>query len=60
MSDVVSKARFTIVFSELNKLLDEDIPLEQIWVCAYKMLSQVDELKKCYNKEIVYTKLAKL
>jgi len=54
MSDVVSKARFTIVFSELNKLLDEDIPLEQIWFCAYNILSQVDELKNCYNKDRRY------
>ena len=51
MSDIVSKARFTIVFSELDRLLAEDSSLEQIWFCAYEMILRIDELKKCYNKD---------
>ena len=51
MKDIVSKARLTIVFSELDRLLANDIPLEQIWFCAYELIVRADELKKCYSKE---------
>ena len=51
MIDGVDRARFTIVFSELGKILKKDIPTEQIWFCAYSMLSQVDELKIQFNKD---------
>ena len=55
MSDLINKARMTLVFSELNRLLAEDeeadVPAASVWFCAYDLIKRADEIKKCYTEE---------
>ncbi len=52
MNSLTTKARFIMAFTEMKKLLPLDLPVEEVWFCAYEMITQVDALKLRYNENL--------
>jgi len=41
-----------MAFTEMKKLLPLGLPVEEVWFCAYEMVTQVDALKLRYNENL--------